>query len=246
MKPPEPIIRPPAAGTISARLRLHVMGRQVEATLEVPTRPVKPQAVLPALQALVDAVVASSERALEGKGRAVSCKAGCGACCRQFVPLTAVEAHHLQRVVERMPGPRRARIEARFADAMRRLRAAGLEALALDSGGLSGAARHAASLAYFKLGIACPFLEDESCSIHPVRPLACREYLVTSPAANCASPTGDAIEPVEVPKLSPLMAGFGGADGAVGAVFALTAALEWAAAHPDTAPERAGPQWVER
>jgi Fe-S-cluster containining protein len=34
----------------------------------------------------------------------------------------------------------------------------------------------------------CPFLEDESCSIHPDRPLVCREYLVTSPAELCAGP----------------------------------------------------------
>jgi Fe-S-cluster containining protein len=44
----------------------------------------------------------------------------------------------------------------------------------------------ALGLDYFRLGIACPFLEDESCSIHPYRPSACREYLVTSPAENCA------------------------------------------------------------
>ncbi len=41
---------------------------------------------------------------------------------------------------------------------------------------------------YFHLGIACPFLEDESCSIHADRPISCREYLVTSPAVNCADP----------------------------------------------------------
>ncbi len=39
---------------------------------------------------------------------------------------------------------------------------------------------------YFRLRIPCPFLEDERCGIHPVRPLACREYLVTSPPAACA------------------------------------------------------------
>jgi hypothetical protein len=33
---------------------------------------------------------------------------------------------------------------------------------------------------YFLQGVACPFLEAESCGIHPDRPLACREYLVTS------------------------------------------------------------------
>jgi hypothetical protein len=47
---------------------------------------------------------------------------------------------------------------------------------------------------YFRLGIACPFLEDESCSIHPDRPMACREYLVSSPPENCRSPRPDNTE----------------------------------------------------
>ena len=36
---------------------------------------------------------------------------------------------------------------------------------------------------YFQLGIPCPFLEEESCSIYHDRPITCREYLVTSPPA---------------------------------------------------------------
>ncbi|MCC6539421.1 MAG: YkgJ family cysteine cluster protein, partial [Bryobacterales bacterium] len=41
---------------------------------------------------------------------------------------------------------------------------------------------------FFALGIACPFLENESCSIHPDRPLICREHLVNTPAEWCAEP----------------------------------------------------------
>ena len=41
-----------------------------------------------------------------------------------------------------------------------------------------------------------PFLEEESCSIHPDRPMACREYLVTSPAENCRAPRADNVEKV--------------------------------------------------
>lgn len=52
---------------------------------------------------------------------------------------------------------------------------------------------------YFALGVPCPFLEDESCSIHPERPLVCREYLVTSPAEHCARPTPGAVEGVDLP-----------------------------------------------
>ena len=47
------------------------------------------------------------------RGEAISCKAGCGACCRQLVPVSETEAHHLRDVVEAMPEPRRAAVTAR-------------------------------------------------------------------------------------------------------------------------------------
>ena len=55
------------------------------------------------------------------------------------------------------------------------------------------------ALDYFYQRVACPFLEDESCSIHPIRPLICREYLVTSPPEYCADPAGLQVVPVRLP-----------------------------------------------
>jgi Fe-S-cluster containining protein len=49
---------------------------------------------------------------------------------------------------------------------------------------------------YFSKGIPCPFLEDESCSIHENRPLICRQYLVTSPASHCRKPSAETISRV--------------------------------------------------
>jgi hypothetical protein len=87
--------------------------------------------------------------------------------------------------------------------------------------------------------VTCPFLEDESCSIHVDRPIACREYLVTSPAVHCQDPSAETIERVEMPKsvwnavarLDPV---------APSSRFIrwvpLILALEWAEAHPEEAP----------
>jgi hypothetical protein len=61
---------------------------------------------------------------------------------------------------------------------------------------LSPDERGTLSLEYLALGIACPFLEDESCSIHAERPLACRQHLVTSPARNYQKPTRESISRV--------------------------------------------------
>ena len=103
------------------------------------------------------------------------------------------EARALRVLVDGLPAARRARIEGRFQEASARLAAAGLREPFLHPTAEVAARRQELGLAYFRLGIPCPFLEDECCSIHPQRPLACREYLVTSPAAYCAQPSGEQV-----------------------------------------------------
>src|SRR3546814_20568883 len=57
----------------------------------------------------------------------------------------------------------------------------------------------ALGLDYFRAGVACTFLVDESCGIYAVRPMKCRAYLVTSHAANSADPTPDGVRMVGLP-----------------------------------------------
>lgn len=100
-------------------------------------------------------------------------------------------------------------------------------------------------LEYFHLGVACPFLEDESCSIHADRPLTCREYLVTSPAGNCANPNRDNIDQVPLPlKVWPAMTRLDPPK--AGSRFArwvpLIGLFEWQAENREPAVERPGPE----
>src|SRR5262249_20241959 len=133
-------------------------------------------------------------KAVEEKGKTISCKAGCGACCRQLVPISETEARRIADLVEELPEPRRAVVRQRFADARRRLEESGMLDKLLHHENWSDDAFRAIGIGYFNLGIPCPFLDDESCSIHPDRPITCREYLVTSPAENCAHPTATNID----------------------------------------------------
>jgi Fe-S-cluster containining protein len=110
------------------------------------------------------------------EGETVSCRKGCGACCRQPIPVTPAEAFRLARLVESFPEARRERTRRRFERALR----TATEEIP------EGAFFHS-SEKYFGLGLPCPFLVRESCSIHPDRPSTCREQLVTSPAVHCAS-----------------------------------------------------------
>src|SRR3954469_22509336 len=217
-------------GTVPAQVALTIGGRRIELQLAVPTGPMRPRTLLPLLQSLTDTVVGIATDEVRERGEAISCQAGCGACCRQLVPISATDTRHLRDVVNAPPEPQQSAVKARFADALRRFDEAGL---LLRLRGLAPMAKdelRSLGLDYFRVGVACPFLEDESCSVHPDRPLACREYLVTSPAANCARPTAETVQCVELPgKVSNVLAGLETtADAPRGKVVPLVLALEWA------------------
>jgi Fe-S-cluster containining protein len=157
------------------------------------------------------------------------------------------EARYLRELIEALPRPRRQTVRDRFAAGRERLAAAGLLEALRDTGAIED--RVALGMQYFRLGIACPFLEDESCSIHPDRPIACREYLVSSPAGNCAAPTRETIRQVPLP--TRVMPAFSTLDGLTqtGSTrwMPLLLAPEWADAHPDE-PEatQTGPEMFAR
>ncbi len=236
----------PGSDVISANLRMMVGPLRIETRLEVSPRPIKPQKALPTLMRLVNAVVEETEKRVERDGLKISCAKGCGACCRQLVPISDVEAHHLRALVDAMPPARRKAIEARFAEASRRLEEAGLKDYLMAPTRQTADEATAFGLRYFELDLACPFLEDESCSIHQDRPLVCREYLVTSPAANCSRLAEGEIDPVEVPKMSALARTLTDPAGQQSTRFtALSLALEWVAKNPEHFPLKTGPEWVD-
>jgi Fe-S-cluster containining protein len=237
-----------APESLTAQVDMKIAGTRVQLTLTVPTAPVPPGAILPVLQTLSEAVGADVADKLETQGKRISCRAGCGACCRQLVPITETEARYLAELVESMPQERQTEIRSRFADVLRRLDEADLLETLRHLERIIPEKREALSLAYFSLGIPCPFLENESCSIHSQRPLICREYLVTSPAEHCANPAAELVEGVKLPvRLSMILARLpdSSTPGPSPRV-ALPLALEWAANHSEGSPARPGPEWVTR
>ncbi|HWB13094.1 MAG TPA: methyltransferase regulatory domain-containing protein [Pirellulales bacterium] len=229
--------------TSVATLKMSLGGRPIEAQIEVPEGPTTPRELLPILQWFTDEAVEAARGQAAQEGKTISCRAGCGACCRQLVPLSLAEAHHVAALIEELPEPRRDEIRRRFQEAERRLAAAGLLERLTGRVPTNDAALPLA-LEYFGLGIACPFLEDESCSIHPDRPLACREYLVTSPAENCRRPTAETIKKVRLPAWVSrvLLAQERGDSTEPLSWVPLTLAPRWAGDHPEPEPVRTGPE----
>lgn len=236
---------PDLAETVTATVKFGTDAWQMQTRVTVPAGPTSMRALLPVMQSLTNSIVDAAVQMAEAEGRKVSCCAGCGACCRQMVPISEVEARQIGQLVANLPEPRRATVRARFADASRRLDQAGLLDKMRRRDQWDGQEIQPLGIEYFRQGIPCPFLEDESCSIHPDRPLACREYLVTSPAEFCARPSAETIDQVELPvKVWPAVARCDAPD--PGARFVrwvpLVLAPEWAADHPDEPPPRPGPE----
>jgi len=224
------------SGRVTATLRLTVGELQIAHPITVPAAPVPAAEVVPALQGLVNAVVAAAEARSADMGKPISCRKGCGACCRQLVPISRTEGERLLALVEALPADRRAAVTARFAEAETKIEAAGLANRA-------GKSDRSLSLAYFALGIPCPFLEEESCSIHTDRPLVCREYLVTSPAERCAGPAQEGVAPVPVPKLSLAARGL---EDDTDEWFPLALLMSRSRKTVSGAARRTGPEWIQR
>jgi Fe-S-cluster containining protein len=167
------------------------------------------------------------------KGKEVSCRKGCGACCNQLVPVSPAEAFMISELVASLPTDRRLEILARFAQARRRLH----EVKFLekpDSGPPVRVDPVRKGIEYMKMGIPCPFLEKGSCSIHANRPSACREYHVTTPAANCTDPGALPVQALPLSKgmTLALVETCALRAGTPREVIPLTMALEWARNQP--------------
>jgi Fe-S-cluster containining protein len=233
--------------TVTADVKLYVAGRRLEARLEVPAGPTALRDLLPIARRLGGASVSAAAEDAAAAGRPVSCKAGCGACCRQMVPLSLPEAYLIRDLVEQLPEPRRAAVRARFAAARQRLHEAGLLADLEAPPAFGPGEKIPHGEAYFALGMPCPFLEEESCSIYDERPLICREYVVVSPPENCARPRWTGVE-----VLRPLLevwrsfsrAAAPRTDGRLEWV-PLVLAPGWAEAHPEEAPSHPGPAQLQ-
>jgi Fe-S-cluster containining protein len=185
------------------RVHLQTAAWATQSALTVPSEAAPLEVWLPFLKALASQISQSAKEAAAAAARPVSCAKGCAACCRQLVAISLVEARALAGLVAEMPEPRRSEVRARFAAALARLAESGV--LEADHSGPSDAFPLAQSeqqrlaAAWFSLQIACPFLEDEACSIYEDRPLVCREHQVTSHPSACSRLFREPVDRIELP-----------------------------------------------
>jgi len=232
------------SGTVAIGVELVAADWKLKTTISAPAGPRRLIQLLPLANALADAVTGMAEQALEKQGEKISCRKGCAACCRSMVPISEVEARRLRELVESLPDPRRAQVVTRFAEVLCQLDEAGLLDKLRTREQWTDLENKRIQVQYFLQGIACPFLEDESCTIYRDRPTSCREFLVTSPPEKCALPTNEEVRIVKLPfRVMSALARFdAGATAERIRWVPLVLALEWAIEHPDTSAPRPGPE----
>ncbi|MET0005715.1 MAG: YkgJ family cysteine cluster protein [Candidatus Thiodiazotropha sp.] len=191
----------PQTETVNAEIRIG--NRSIHFSAQFTNEAIELHELLPFFQNITDKVVEIAIAEVIESGKRISCHSGCGACCSQLVPISKAEGAALLNLIESLPEARRSEVRSRFAKNMVALEETGhglfdkLEMAALDH---DKERIKAIGLAYFDLNLPCPFLQDQSCSIHPHRPLSCREFLVVSDPAYCAKPDPAVVENVVLPK----------------------------------------------
>lgn len=243
-----PEMRAPGVGTV--QFALQIQGAKIEVRAPLPEGPVSPGVLLPILRGLSDSIGDLAAASAKAMGKPPSCHEGCGACCRQPVPITPVEARAIAEWIEDQPQQRQSVLRERFRHAAARLEETGIAQGFRHPGSASNRETiHELGLRYFELGIPCPFLEEERCMIHEIRPLRCREYLVVSPAQHCAAPRSEQIVSIKPPVLLSQVLETWDTNGATqprGFVL-LTLLDEWLAEHPANAdcPHRTSPELLQ-
>lgn len=240
---------------LSGDLKLDIGGERYELNLTIPAAAVKPQRMLPVFQKLTNEIVDRGIQRSAEAGKPVSCKAACAGCCRQPILISEAEAFNAADLIEAMPAERRNAVKQRFRESREHFEKLDwfnrFDAMSERSkaGQDPNLAREFVSLLseYIDQQVACPFLEDEFCSIYDDRPLVCREYLVTSPAANCTSPRPDNTEKLPIS---------GNASKAFASLvktsnskkpssLLLIGLLEFAETHTEKFEEKIGPAWAD-
>lgn len=225
----------------TAQLSLELFGQRMTADMTLPGGPQTHTSMLPAYRALADATINATVAAMAEHVEPVSCHRGCAACCRKLVPISTAEARALHARIAAMPEPQGAAVRARF-DALReRLRAAGLLERLEEIERMTDEEILKAGADYFHHYFDCPFLEAEECTIYQERPMACREYMVTSPAEQCfpASKLFDVnvvLLPANMARALARASRPAGYPGAGRVPLAIAPA--WVEAHPEDAPPR--------
>jgi hypothetical protein len=154
-----------------------------------------------------------------------------------LVPISPPEAFALKAMVDALPDERRKVLLDKLSRTRARLQETGilarLTALVESKRPLTDDDMEPINRDYYALRMACPFLEEEACSIYEDRPAACRELLVTTPADLCDDMVNNPVRPLPAPMRvgTALALLWSELKGTAPRLIPLPIALDWAEQH---------------
>ena len=194
---PDPLTDPPSRFALMS-VTLTTSSGVLRGRVSVDTGPMRLAELVPTAYELTNVLVAQAAQWEQKEGRRISCRAGCGTCCRQMVAISPPEAFYLMDLLDSFEPARRAEVMERIEKIVGELERQQMTGELMNPAYTDEVVLPIARK-YFFLGMPCPFLVDESCSIHPHRPVVCREYNVTSPPELCVDPVVNDITKVPMP-----------------------------------------------
>lgn len=156
----------------------------IRTTLRIPSEPMRLADLARSVLRLDDELVAVGVKKHLPLVGPPSCKKGCTSCCDQLIPISIPEAFMIHDLVSGLSEARQEEVLTRIVTAEEVLEGLGIDTFSLTDTGEQSVRQ--LLVQYHRSGVRCPFLENEACTIYASRPASCREYLVSSPAENCA------------------------------------------------------------
>jgi len=150
--------------------------------------------LVPLARALCGNMMSETVERCRMMGTKISCGKGCSACCSYQVPLSIPEVIHLYEDIESLPVDQSSKFWRNSLAAARNL----LKDSSVEP--LNGCASDGhVGESYPSKQVSCPLLENDLCAIYAQRPLACREYLVKTPAHWCSPEHVQHVDEVRLP-----------------------------------------------
>ncbi len=136
--------------------------------------------------------------AIDHSSLPVTCTKGCGVCCNQLVPLSIPELFFIVEQLQKMPPQQRFPLLSRFDTIEKQL----IANYFIDQLRNIDQSKNDRTIAqhYFNLNLQCPFLDQQACTIHPWRPVVCREFNALSDPKLCADPFNNKISSISYPQ----------------------------------------------
>jgi Fe-S-cluster containining protein len=163
-----------------ARLNLCVVCKSDKVVLE--------DLVHPARQ-LCDIIIRQTMEHQRLCGQPVRCSAGCMACCKYAITVSRAEALAINSMINNLPRQARQALLRSMTMAGRKILGASRSTVGPQGSGAEGSSNSLLELSrwYAQMNLTCPYIENKLCSHYTDRPLVCREFMVTSPPAQCVA-----------------------------------------------------------